>query len=145
MILFLSAFWFARYGIDRRTKDGKTHHWEENDDAKFVSRTGMYFISLAYLQCIVLGTGTFIYLKRIAPFKRDADAGVKQKVPYEIVRKEYFELVNEYYFALSDPAHLHHRVDEETYRSYNEGDTLYLYRAPSSRHFFDQSGRFSLF
>ena len=142
--MFLAAFAFARIGIDKKNRQtGRTERWEENEDARYVSRTGMYFISLLYLQAFVIGSGTILYLKRIHPFKKDIESKTKQQLAYTIVRKEHFDHIDQYYFYLNDSSHMHEQVDKETYDSLQPGDQLYVYCGQYSKYFFNPDGRFS--
>jgi len=97
-------------------------------------------IAVAVVFCICGAT----YIIRVEPFKKDVRNGVKEIVPYTIIRKEYFEFTGQYFVALDDPKYLHHEVDAATYSTCSEGDTMALYRAPKSKFVFEENGRFSL-
>ena len=84
------------------------------------------------------------YVIKIEPFKKDIKNGVKEIVPYTIIRKEYFEYTGQYFVALDDPKYLHHEVDAATYANCSEGDTMAIYRAPRSKFVFEDNGRFTL-
>ncbi|PQJ11569.1 hypothetical protein CJD36_007165 [Flavipsychrobacter stenotrophus] len=144
-VLFVLAIFFGSR-IDYRSRySWKVRRWEETDDSKFLSRGGMRTVGICFLESIVIGTGLFHYYRKVLPYKSDVDSGVKEKIGYKIVRKEYFELIDKFYFAFDDPNHLHHEVDADTYHSCDEGDTMYAYRAVQSNHVFEENGRFNLF
>jgi len=146
VFLFGLIFFMSGYGIDTRSRyTGRVSRWEENnDDAKYVSRFGMRMINLTFLETIVLSTGIYFWMKRARPLKRDADMGVKEKIPYEIINKEYFAVSGQYFFDTSDPAYLRHEVDEDTYYKLNEGDYFYVYRGVHSKFVFEENGRYTL-
>ncbi|MCW3123459.1 MAG: hypothetical protein JWQ38_2951 [Flavipsychrobacter sp.] len=146
ILLIVMALYYSTRGIDTRSKyTGEViGKWEENEDSKYVSRTGMWVINLVWLEAIVISTGVYFLVKRILPYKKDANSGIKEKVPYEIIRKEYFPLTDQYYFALDDPNYLHHEVDAVFFSSCNEGDSIFVYRAIRSKFVFEANGRFSI-
>lgn len=144
-VLISLAFFYSYRGIDTRSRySGKVTRWEEKDDAKYISRFGMWMINLSFLELIVIGTGTVFWFKRVYPLKHDADSGLKEKVPYMIMRKEYFPLTNQFYVALDDPDYLHHEIDEDTYYSCAEGGFIYVYRGAKSKFVFEDNGRFTI-
>ena len=118
--------------------------WEKNQDAAFVSKSGMWMINLTVLALILIPSGIYFYVKRALPLKRDADSGVKERVSYTIVRKEYFPLTGKYYFAFDDPDYLHHEVGEHLFNKCSEGSVMYIYRGARSRFVFENGGRFSI-
>jgi hypothetical protein len=91
----------------------------------------------------IMATGIYLLRKRILPFKHDAISGVKEKVPFRVVRKE-FDITGQYYVALDDPDYLHHELDEDTYNSCNVGDLVYLYRGARSNYIFEPDSRYTL-
>lgn len=145
IILFAIALALSRTGIDTRGRYSNTiNYWEENEDAKYVSRFGMWMINIAFLETIIMSTGIYFWMKRVGPLKKDADMNVKEKVPYEIVKKEYFSITGQYFFDTDDPAYLHHEVDEDTYNKLNEGDCFYIYRGVHSKFVFEDNGRYTI-
>lgn len=144
-VLMGMAFMCAPKGIDRRGRDGKVQHWEEREDAKYLSRMGMVLLNFSWLGAIILSSGVYFYYKSVRPFKKDALSGVKEKVPYLIVRREYFPYTNQYYVGLNDPNYLHHEIDEDTYYKVREGEHMYLFRAACSKFVFERNGRFTIF
>lgn len=144
--ILISIAFACSQRIDYRSRySHKVDRWQDNnDDAKFVSRFGMKLISFCFLESMVIGTGLFFLFKRVLPLKRDADSGVKEKVPYTILKKEYYSVNERYYFAIDDPALLHYEVDRDTYNSLSEGATFYVYRDARSRFVFENSGKYTI-
>lgn len=122
----------------------RAYSYDDSQDAKYVSYGWMWLINLAFVGGSVMGTGVYFYMKRVRPFKKDADSGVKEKVPYTVLRREYFEFTGQYYVALDDPNYLHHEIDQEMYYNISEGDSIYLYRATRSKFVFERNGRFTI-
>ena len=118
--------------------------WEGEDQDKSITRLQMRIIAICFLEAIVVGTGIFVFLRRIQPFKADLKLGMKAKVPYVIVRKEYFPLTNQCYVGFDDPSYLHHEIDQDTFGQVNEGDVMYIYRGIKSKYTFEENGKFSL-
>ena len=145
-VLIFMAFYYSFRGIDTYDRySGKlVQKWEEQDDAKYISRMGIWLIHFSFLELIVIGTGGVFWFKRVYPLKYDADSGVKEKVPYMIMRKEYFPLTNQFYVALDDPNYLHHEIDEDTYHSCVEVGFIYVYRGTKSKFVFEDNGRFTI-
>ncbi len=131
------------FGHSVREQDG-TVIWQANEDSKSVSKTLMSWIGFSVLGIPVIGAGFFYYLKKIRPFAMDAKTGMKERVPYLIERKQYFDHTGQYYFALNDPNYMHHEVDEAFYNGLQVGDALYVYRAQLSGYTFNERGSFSL-
>ena len=118
--------------------------WEETEDGKLISRKLIKLLQLGFLEIPLASCFLFIWYKKVDPISRDLKGGVKDKIPYEIVRKEYFPLTNQFYVALDDPNYLHHEIDEATYYNCSEGGLIYVFRAPLSKFVFEESGRFVL-
>jgi len=104
----------------------------------------IWVFSVSVIALIVISSALFFLFKKVMPFLKDFRSGVKEKVPYSIVRKEYFPLTNQYYVALDDPDYMHHEIDEETYYKVCEGDNMYIYRAINSKYIFELNGRFTI-
>lgn len=128
--------------ISRRSY--KIIRWEEQDDAKFVSRLGMFFINVAFLGGAVIGCGVYFYRTRVVRLKRDADSGVKEQIPYTINKKQYFPLTGQYFVWIDDPANLDHEIDEETFYNCEVGDVIYIYRAAHSKFVFEKDGKYEV-
>jgi hypothetical protein len=105
---------------------------------------GMHLAILTFFELPIIITGLLIYLIRIRPYLRDARNGVKDMIPYEIIRFTYFPQTNQYFISFDDPRYMHHEVDEVFYFNCTEGDYAYVSRAPISKYVFDQYGRFTL-
>ena len=109
-----------------------------------ISPFQMILLNTAYLEVPIIATFFIFLFRKVLPFRKDIRCGVKEKVPYQIIRKEYFPLTNEYYVALDDPDYMHHKLDEATYSQVNEGDNMYLYRAIYSKYVFEINGRYTI-
>ena len=155
-VLFIMAL-ICGYCIDSRDRRhldkfsmyeyNKTHgitKWEDTNEDKGISRMQMRIISISFLESVVIATGIVVFLRRIQPFKADLKLGMKAKVPYVIVRKEYFPLTNQCYVGFDDPSYLHHEIDQDTFSQVNEGDVMYIYRGIKSKYTFEENGKFSL-
>jgi hypothetical protein len=144
--ILISIAFACSQRIDYRSRySNEVNYWQtNNDDAKFISRFGMKVISFCFLESMVIGTGLFFLFKRVLPLKRDADSGVKEKIPYRILKKEYYSVNERYYFAIDDPALLHFEVGKNTYDSLSEGDEFYIYRGAKSRFVFENSGKYTI-
>jgi len=145
IFLFVLALMYG-LRIDRRSQyTGETIHWEDNNpDAKYLSRFGMQMINLVFLEGMFMSTGIYFWMKRVSPLKKDADLGMKEKVPYIIVEKQYYNVSGQYFFAIDDPKLLRTEVDEDTYNKMKEGDTCYIYRGIYSKFVFEENGRYTL-
>jgi hypothetical protein len=139
-ILIPFAFAYSFRGIDSYANIGSV----SKDNAVSLSADGMWLVNLSVLGGIVIGSGVLILFKRILPFKKDAASGVKEKIPFTIIRREYFPLTNQFFVALDDPDYLHHEIDEDIYHKCAEGDTIYLYRGVQSKYISEENGRFSI-
>jgi hypothetical protein len=103
---------------------------------------GARIVTLLTLQSAIIGTGIYLYFKNVRTFRKDAESGMKDKVPYTVIRREYFEFTDQYYIALDHPNYLHHEIDQDMYYNVREGDCIYLYRATRSKYVFERNGRF---
>jgi len=145
MIMIIIGAISAKSGLDYRYNfSNKYHHWEEYPEARTISRSQMYFIGLSFLESIIIGSGIIIFSRRIWCYRRDIESGVKELVPFTIVRKEYFQYTQQYFLGLDNPDYMHHEVDEGTYNNCNEGDIVYLRKAIKSKYIFEENGRFTL-
>lgn len=100
--------------------------------------------NLIFLEFVVVGSGVYFYVKRVLPFKRDAESGIKEIVPHEIMQREYFPLSGQYFFRFDEPGHLHHEVDEETYFNYVEGQTFNVFRGIKSGFVLNGDGKYAI-
>ena len=133
------------FRVDYRIWSGKTHHWNKHDNGGgLIERQQMIAINMAWLLSILAVVGVPAYMKRVRVCKKDVQKGIKECVPCTVTMKLHFENTGQYFLSLNDPAYLHHEVDEETYYNYSEGDIVYLFRAPLSRHVFNNKGKFTL-
>jgi hypothetical protein len=133
------------FRVDYRDRmSGRIQQWTAERGDHLVSRNQMIMINILFLEGPLLFMGYRVYRKRIACFKKDAVNGIKEVVPYKIIRKTYLPHTNEFFISFDDPNYMHHEVNVDFYMNCNEGDTAYLYRAPSSKYIFDREGKFSL-
>lgn len=145
IFLFVLALVYAMRIDTRGRYSGEISRWEDNNpDAKYVSRFGMQMINFIFLEGMFMSTGIFFWVKRVRPLKKDADLGMKEKIPFTIVQKQYYNVSGQYFFAIDDPKLLRTEVDEETYNKMNEGDTCYIYRGVYSKFIFEENGRYTL-
>ena len=114
------------------------------DDIKYDSTWAKWLFTLVFISSALLITGTYIYVKRVLPFREDAESGVKERLAYIITRKEYFSLTNQYYVMFDDPLYMHHETDQETWYNCYEGGYFFIYRAKKSKFVFEENGRFSM-
>jgi hypothetical protein len=82
-----------------------------------------------------LATG-YIHHKMVLPFKKDAESGVKLKIPLTIISKEYYPVTGQYFIRTEENFEKLKEVDESTYNSYNEGEYIWLYKGIHSGHIF---------
>jgi len=115
-----------------------------NPDARDAAPFWVVVLNLVTLQFVFIGTGLYFWFKNVYSFKKDADSGIKEKVPHRIVKKEYFPMTNQCFVGFDDPDYLHHEIDADTFDKCNEGDMMYLYRAIKSKYVFEKDGRFSI-
>ncbi len=101
-------------------------------------------IFLCFLETVMMSTGLFFLFTRVLPFRHDIKSGIKEKIPYAVVKKQYFPLTNQYYLTLDDPEYLFHEIDEDIYNSVNKGDNVYLYKTINSKYVFEEDGRFTI-
>ena len=104
----------------------------------------MMLIAFSFLAVPTLITCGYYFRKKVLPYKKDAESGVKDKVPYIIRKKEYFEYTGQYYFGFDDPDYLHHQVEADLFNRCEVGDVVYLFRAPRSGYTFEMNGKFTL-
>lgn len=148
-IVFISLFVVAALfspRINRRDRHtGEVHQWsEKNDGEGTVSPMQMVSINFVFLETMVIAVAVNVYRKRIRPYKKDIDNGVKEMVPYIVTRKTYFSTTGQYFISFDDPNYMHHEVDAQFYNNINEGDTAFVARAPLSNYVFDMNGRFTI-
>lgn len=146
IILTAFALAYGFYYVDsRNSKTGKVYeYWEKNDDARFVSRTGMWMINFSFIELMLSVPGIFIVYKSILPFRKDIKSGMKDVVPYTIREKRYFALVDKYYFMLHDPHYPSHETDRDTFGAYEAEEVIDMYRARYSRYVFEVNDKFRL-
>ena len=136
MAIFICVF---AYGMD-----AIRNYLMPKDNIHYASTLGMRIINFLFLCCILLSSGIYFYVKKVLPFKHDAESGVKERIAYTIVKKNYFELTNKYYVTFDDPDYLHHETDEATWYNCYEGGPFYIYRAIKSKFVFEENGRYRL-
>ena len=78
------------------------------------------------------------YLNIVLPYKQDAEAGVKLRIPYVVTKKEYFNLTGQCFVWLNN-AEKHCEVDTDTYNKCDEGATVYVEQVPRSKYIFSDN------
>ncbi len=121
-------------------------YFETGPDGRQVAsgRFGMAAIDMVFIMFILGGSGAFFLFRNVLPFKTDAECGMKEKIPFTVIRKQYFPITDQYYVWFDDPEYEHHEVDADTYNKVNEGDNMYVYRAINSKYIFELNGRFTI-
>jgi len=82
------------------------------------------------------------YISEILPFKKDAELGVKQKVPFTVGIKGYSSLTDQYFITPEGMTHAY-EVDEETYSNAQEGCQIFMGRALHSQYIFSYGNSFA--
>lgn len=134
-------------GLYRMPPRGHTNwdkYYEYNIGSYHITQMVLLLFGEFFLESIVIVSGIWVYMKTVHCYVKDIQSGVKEMVPYEILQKEYFEVNGKYYFKIDNPDHIHHEVDADTFNSYSEGDTVYLYRTVYAQFFFDASGSYTI-
>jgi len=114
------------------------------DDSKYPPTLGVRMLSLIFLGCVLLATYIRFYIKKVLAYKRDAESGMKERIAYTIVRKEYFPETDQYFVTFDDPDYMHHETNRDTWYNCHEGGYFFIYRAKKSKYVFEESGRFSI-
>ena len=116
----------------------------DRDEPIHVSKLGMATINFSFLGTILISTGLYFLSTTVLPLKKDADSGVKEKVPFKINKKEYYAVSDQYFFAVDDWVNLHYEVSPDTFNEFNEGDIFYIYRGAKSKFVFEETGKYLL-
>lgn len=111
------------------------------ENTKYPSTLGLRVASVVFVLLILLVSGIYFYIRRVLTYKKDAVSGLKERLAYTIVRKEYFPMTNQYYVMFDDPAYPHHETDEETWYNCYEGGYFFIYRAVRSKFVFNDTGK----
>lgn len=112
---------FVHFGPDRV---------DRQNEAWFMSQ--LVIIGIGILA--VLYRSAALYFGGILPYKMDAEAGMKQPIPFTILTKEYFPITDQYFFRFTNDPDAHFEVNEDTYNKFEEGDITWMYRAIHSQH-----------
>jgi hypothetical protein len=142
LIAAISAFKGFKRMIRGHNNDEKLYAY--NIGSYHTTPLAMLLLGEFFLESIVITSGIIIYWQTIHNFVKDLKTGVKEMVPYEILKKEYFEVNGKCYFKIDNPDHMHHEVDMDTFNRYSEGDTVYLYRTVYAKFYFDASGSYTI-
>jgi hypothetical protein len=95
---------FSCFRLGYRDKfTGNFHNWTAEMGDYLVTRNQMIVINMLFLVGPLLFLGYRVYRKHIASLKKDALNGVKQAIPYCIVRKSYFVHTHQYFISFDDP------------------------------------------
>jgi len=110
-------------------------------------RLGDYKGELIFLLCFYLFLTTacaIIFFRRVYPFRKDYKSGLKELVPFAIIRKEYFPFSNQYFVFFDDAKYAYHEVDADVYTECTQGTIIRLNRGIYSKHIFEKDGRFTV-
>lgn len=115
--------------------------YKRKDVAYYMGRKNTYLMNLGVGLTLFSAIAVYINAVRINPLRKDIAAGMKQKIPYTITRKQYFPLTDQYYIWTDKIDNPDHEVDEATYYNCSEGDIIYIYQTPLSKLIFEKDGR----
>jgi hypothetical protein len=102
-------------------------------------------LALLVTEMPIILSWVYFYYRRMRPYKKDAQSGVKEAVSYTVIDKIYTPYTGQCFLTLSDPKYLHHEVDMETYSLIEIGDNVQLYRGIHSKYVFNRDGKFVFF
>ena len=103
------------------------------------------FYSVLFAEMPIILSGIYFYYRRVRPFKKDAESGVKEITTHLVTNKIYAEHTGQCYLTLATPGYIYHEVDANLYGSIAIGDQLQLYRAVRSKYIFGRNGKFTFF
>ena len=136
-IISFTGFGFLVYAMANDVFLGGGDTWMV--DQHFLS--GWYLkIGIAALISVILCA--FSFLNITLPHKLDAASGLKCRMPFRIIRKEYFPVTGQYFFTLSGANDRHCEVAQEIYEKCVEGDTVFIDMGFKSKYIFTDSDRF---
>lgn len=138
VILFIAGI---VYGIRIDSRHSSFGH-DRSD--RLVSRTQMKCIGVLWLELIIVGSGAYIFLKRIHPLKKDIRDGNKYCILHTVVNKQYFPLTNQYFVSLDDADYMHHEVTGDMFDKVTIGDAFPVYFSRYARYAFNKNGSFTL-
>lgn len=99
----------------------------------FLSGSG---IKIPIAALLVVALVFFSYRNGARPFLRDATDGYKCKVPFRIMRKQYYPVTGQYMLQFSRIREMV-EVDSATFDQCEEGGDLWFYRAVRCKYVFD--------
>lgn len=135
----------ASFRISRRDRySGRITRWEQTEESRLISATGMILLNMSFLLTPITVCGTLIYRKRILSLKKDIREGQKWIRPYQVTMKQYFPHTGQYFVGTNNPAYLHHEVDEQAYQQLSVGQTFFVYYARHSGYVFNKKGSYTL-
>lgn len=107
-----------------------------------------HFLSGWWIKLIISMALSFIvcwlsYYNTIRPFKLDAQLGVKQKVPFKVIRKEYFPVTDQYFIALDNGRRF--ETDNDGFNGAVEGEKIFLFRTMKSKYIFTPDDKIRIF
>lgn len=146
VILIAIAFACSNRGTSYAGFAATAPYFEKGPNGNMIAteRFHTLVIDLIVVQGLLVASGLFFLFRNVLPFRKDVQCGVKEKIPFTVVRKEYFPFADKYYVWFDDQKYETHEVDAEAFNKVNEGDNLYLYRAIYSKYIFEMNGRFTL-
>lgn len=104
----------------------------------------LFVVVLCFILAMIIPLGIRLFLKRIYPYKKDADLGRKEVITKTVTDKKYFPNTNQFFLSFDDPNYMHHEVDSAFYLSVEIGSHVALYRGLYSKYVFQKDGRFTL-
>ena len=136
-VISFTKFGFLAYAMVNDLFLGGKDSWMV--DQHFLS--GWYIkVGVAALISAILCTFSFVNIT--LPHRLDATSGVKCRMPFRIMKKEYFPVTGQYFVTLSGTNDRHCEVEQEIFEKCEEGDVVYLDMAFKSKYIFTDSDRF---
>jgi len=130
VVFSLTPVGFVIWGIASIFIDPARHPWLLGD-----SPWDGWYYRLFIIAIISCGISVLYYINEILPFRRDILAGVKYRVPYYVIKKDYFPATGQYFVRLSG-AQKQSEVSEDTYNNCEVGYTVYVEQARYSKYIF---------
>lgn len=137
IILSFTRFGFLLYAMVNDLFMGGNDTWMV--DQHFLSG---WYIKIGIAVLVSAALCAFSFFNIILPHKRDADSGMKCRMPFRIIRKEYFPVTGQCFVTLSGSDDRHCEVEEDIYKNCDEGDVVFLDMGFRSKYIFTNSDRF---
>jgi hypothetical protein len=95
--LVMAALYASLAGFSKPKVRYRAYDYEIAGASLTREQTGLIIAGL--LQAIVVGSCGRMFFKRVRPFRKDVQLGVKEIVSYTIVKKRYFEHTGQCFFS----------------------------------------------